>query len=192
MAATHTKEWRCDDAAGFRLRVIADDGGDFWLAILPVLADLEASGKAPDLYDACYGVDVRIRAPMHGGGGHPELWHALAQLMREPGATAVPDSAAWWRDVARKLADEYNTERENARNIWRGVGQAKPLQPPLARCTAGLGPKRGRCTNVATMEYLCSRVRSSGAWLKRCDLHPLANHRDRRPLAQATEAAPHG
>lgn len=61
------------------------DDGDFHVSVVPSNEhgdfEHEHEGEA-DLFACCYSASVRIRAPMIGGGSHPELWHALASVFR--------------------------------------------------------------------------------------------------------------
>jgi hypothetical protein len=78
------KTFRCDDAAGFELRVLRARDGDFHLSVVPHRPDFEHEHEGEDeLFAGCYLASVRIRMPMIGGGSHETLWHALATLFRE-------------------------------------------------------------------------------------------------------------
>ena len=75
-----TQYFRCDDAAGFQLSVSRAVDGDFHIQVVPSPGDMDGGEEDAALFGACYNATVRVRAPMHGGGGHPALWHALAGL----------------------------------------------------------------------------------------------------------------
>lgn len=90
---SETQVFRCDDAAGFELRVFRADDGDFYLSVVPRCEDFEHPNEL-SRYDACHTASVRIRAPMIGGGSHDRLWHALAELFMPAGTKrVVPRSA---------------------------------------------------------------------------------------------------
>lgn len=77
------QDFRCDDAAGFTLRLAQTEDGDIYARIIPNKDDLELEGQDYKAFKACHAASVRIRTPMIGGGAHAELWMALAKVFNQ-------------------------------------------------------------------------------------------------------------
>jgi hypothetical protein len=100
--------FRCDDASGFELLILRSDvDRDFYVGLRPKLKDYrEEYGlePAPVLFQPW----VRIRMPMLGGGGHPELYEALVSLWRAKGFLEdAPPVLADMDDGSSVLLDSY-------------------------------------------------------------------------------------
>jgi hypothetical protein len=80
----NARVFRCDDAAGFELRILRSRDGDFHISVVPNEDDFSKEHVADSIshYDGCYSASVRIRMPMIGGGSHEALWHAIADVFR--------------------------------------------------------------------------------------------------------------
>lgn len=74
--------FRDDDRAGFELRVIQADDGDFYLSIWPNNDDMELDERCLE-GTRLYSNSMRVRMPMIGGGEHEALWHALAKVFKK-------------------------------------------------------------------------------------------------------------
>lgn len=89
LAQHQSFSWNCDDRNGFEFRMLRASDGDFHLQVVPA-----AGHEHPEWYAACQNASVRIRMPEVGGGAHPHLWEALAQVVRQEIAPAAPATSA--------------------------------------------------------------------------------------------------
>jgi hypothetical protein len=79
--------FRDDDRDGFAFQVFHAPDGDFHIGITVIHEDADDFDQ--EHYGAVWAKSIRVRMPMIGGGSHPELYDALAQLFKAiPRATS--------------------------------------------------------------------------------------------------------